>query len=315
MKRFYSYISVCLLALLTLVSCEKTDIDYDAIPASDLALFQIGHYTPITTVATNNIYKIELDDKELTNDKNVLAYYNTSPGGGVGRFFTAQPGKVNLKFYKGAGLTPLYDQDVTLVKGKQNVIVHDYNQPPLVLERNFDIPYPQDRASFDTDTLGYVRFINLMYETDGQPTTLKLQYQYQYTVHPLYTIADEKAKKIPDGEKVGNATGDATKSAWLNLGAPVGFGESTGFQPVPAIKATYTSQGMNIRIDYRITVSAANGGVVGVNVNSDGILLINGTAYNDNWGITIGRYYTHYFAGFRNKTTTDKVAVKQFGEH
>jgi hypothetical protein len=315
MKRFNTIIHVCFGALLVMTSCEKTDIDYDAVPASDLASFQIGHYTPITKVATNNIYKIELDGSLLTNDKNVLAYYNTSPGGGVARFFTAQPGKVNLKFYKGADLTPLYDQDVTLTKGKQNVIVHDYNQPPLVLPRNFDIPYPQDltKASFDTDTIGYVRFINLMYETDGQPTTLKLQYQYQYTLHPLYTIADEKA-----GKKVGDATSDATKSAWLNLGAPVGFGESTGFQPVPAKKATYVSQG-TARVDYRIIVSAANGGVSGTNVivNANGEWLLkvgsSTTGYADYWTIGVGRYYTHYFAGFRSKATA--VAVYQFGEN
>jgi hypothetical protein len=318
MKRF-NYINVCLLAMLAMTSCDKTDVDYDAVPASDLALFQIGHYTPITKVATNNIYKIELDGNLLTNDMNVLAYYNTSPGGGVGRFFTTQPGKVNLKFYRGADLTLIYDQNVTLTKGKQNVIVHDYTQPPLVLERNFDIPYPQDpaKASFDTDTIGYIRFVNLMYETDNQPTTLKLQYQYQYILHPLYTIADEKAGKIPEGKKVGDATGDTTKSAWLNVGSPVGFGESTGFQPVPAIKPTYVSQGTTARVDYRITVSAANGGVDGTNVivNSDGdwILKVVNLAYTDYWSNGVGRYFTHYFAGFRSKATA--AAVYQFAEH
>jgi hypothetical protein len=301
-----------------MASCDKTDIDYDAIPASDMALFQIGHYAPITKAATNNIYKIELDGNMLTNDKNVLAYYNTSPGGGAGRFFTAQPGKVNLKLYQGPSLNLVYDQDVTLTKGKQNVIVHDYNQPPLVLERNFDIPYPQDptKVSFDTDTIGYVRFVNLMYETNNQPTTLKLQYQYQYTLHPLYTIADEKAGKIPDGKKVGDATGDTKKSAWLNLGSPVGFGESTGFQIVPAIKTTYIAQG-SARIDYRITVSAANGGVSGTNVivNADGdwVLKVVNAAYADYWNNTPGRYFTHYFAGFRSKATA--AAVYQFSEH
>ncbi|MDR3118877.1 MAG: hypothetical protein LBU44_05595 [Mediterranea sp.] len=322
MKRF-KFINVCLWVVLILTSCEKTDIDYNAVPVSDMALFQIGHYTPITKVATNNIYKIELNGNLLTNDKNVLAYYNTSPGGGVGRYFMTQPGTVNLKLYKGAGLELIYDQNVTLTKGKQNVIVHDYNQVPLVLERNFDIPYPQDpsKASFDTDTLGYIRFVNLLYETDNQPTTLKLQYQYQYTLHPLYTIADEKAGKIPAGKKVGDTTGDTTKSPWLNLGSPVGFGESTGFQPVPAIKTTYVSQGGGTsggpRVDYRILVSAENGGVAGTNVvvnaAGDWVLKVGSTAFSDYWTNAVGRYFTHYFAGFRSKTTA--AALYQFTEH
>jgi hypothetical protein len=307
-----------------MTACDKTDIDYNAVPVSDMALFQINHYTPIAKSATNNIYKIELNGELLTNDKNVLAYYNTSPGGGTGRFFITQPGTVNLKLYKGAGLELIYDQNVTLTKGKQNVIVHDYNQPPIVLERNFDSPYPLDPAdtSFDTDTTGYIRFINLMYETDGQPTTLKLQYQYQYTLHPLYTIADEKAGTIPAGKKVGDATGDTTKSAWLNLGSPVGFGESTGFQAVPAIKSTYISQvsisSAVARVDYRIIVSAENGGVPGTNViisATDGgwDLNVNGKAYSDYWNNGIGQHITHYFAGFRSKAVA--AAMYQFIEH
>jgi hypothetical protein len=68
---------------------------------------------------------------------------------------------------------------------------------------------------------------------------------------------------------------------------------------------------------YRITVSAANGGVSGTNVivNSDGdwILKVVNAAYSDYWTIGVGKYYTHYFAGFRSKATA--VAVKQFGEH
>ncbi len=56
------------------------EVDYDAIPVGDdMAQFQIGHYTPITTSAENNIYKVELDGKLLANNTNVLKYYNTIP--------------------------------------------------------------------------------------------------------------------------------------------------------------------------------------------------------------------------------------------
>ena len=309
------YISIALLATSFMGSCEKMEVDYDAIPVGDdMAQFQIGHYTPITTSAENNIYKVELDGKLLANNTNVLKYYNTIPG--ASRFYYAKPGKANLKLYQGTDLKLVFDQDITLIKGKQNVIVHDYNASPIILERNFDIPYPLDpsKATFDTDTIGYIRFINLMYENEGQPTTMKLQYQYQYALHPLYTNADKDAGLIPDGKKVGDATGDATKSAWLNLGSPVAFGESTGFQPVPVKKTTYIAQGA-ARIDFRIVVTAANGGVPGETVmdNVDWLLKVNGKLYTDYWNITIGRYTTHYFAGLRNKATV--VKAYSYAEH
>lgn len=299
------YISIGLLAAFFMGSCEKMEVDYDAIPVGeDMAQFQIGHYTPVASSAENNIYKVELDGKLLANSTNVLKYYNTIPG--AGRFYYSKPGKVNLKLYQGTDLKLVFDQDVTLIKGKQNVIIHDYNANPLILERNFDIPYPLDpsKATFDTDTIAYIRFVNLMYESEGHPTAMKLQYQYQYTLHPLYTNADKDAGLIPDGKKVGDATGDATKSAWLNLGTPVAFGESTGFQQVPVKKTTYIAQGA-ARIDFRIVVTAANGGVPGETVmdDVDWLLKINGKFYTDYWTITTGRYTTHYFAGIRSKAT------------
>ncbi len=222
-----------------------------------------------------------------------------------------------MKFYQSTQLNEVYNQDVTLKKGKQNVIVYDYSKPPIVLDRGYDLSYPLDpaKASFDTDTISFVRFINLMFEDDTQPTTMKLQYQYQYTPHPLYTIADEKAGRIPEGKKVGDETGDATKSAWLNLGSPVAFGESTGFIPIPAIKTTYVSQGA-ARVDFRIVVSAANGGVPGETVVDDTIYqlrVINSSAryvaYTDYWNQTTGRYQTHYFGGTRTQPTKTASVV------
>lgn len=316
MKRIIYIITIGIWAILGMTSCNETDIDFNAIPVSEMAEYQISHYAPVTKDASNNIYKIELDGKLVSNNTNVLAYYNTSPGGGVGRFFVSNPGKVNLKLYQGTELNLVYDQDIILKKGKQNIIVHDYNTPPVILDRDFEGPYPLDpsEAVFDTDTIGYVRFINLMYETDNQPTTMKLQYQYQYTLHPLYTYADRDAGKIPEGMSVGDATGDTTKSPWLNLGEPVGFGESTGFHLVPVKKSTQVAQGA-ARIDYRIVVSAADGGIPGNTVidDIDWQLRVNSGAYTDYWNLTVGRYATHYFAGYRTKAT--EVAVYNFYEH
>ncbi|WP_291528929.1 hypothetical protein [Bacteroides sp. UBA939] len=314
------YTGLTFLFGIALASCEKNDIDYDAIPASEMAQIQITHFTPVERKPAFNIYKVELNGKLLSNDKSVLSYYNTNPGphsSYIARFYTTKPGKANLKFYQSTELNEVYNQDVTLKKGKQNVIVYDYSKPPIVLDRDYDISYPLDpaKASYDTDTISFVRFINLMFENDTQPTTMKFQYQYKYTLHPLYTIADEKAGRIPEGKKVGDATRDATKSEWLNLGIPVAFGESTGFLPVPAIKTTYVSQGA-ARVDFRIVVSAENGGVPGETVVDDvdyQLRVINSSskfvAYTDYWSQTTGRYQTHYFGGTRTQPTKTASVV------
>jgi hypothetical protein len=146
---------------------------------------------------------------------------------------------------------------------------------------------------------------------------LKLQYQYQYTLHPLYTLEDAAAGTIPEGKKVGDATGDATKSAWLNLGEPVAFGENTGWQLVPIKKTSDVTQG-SARVDFRIKVT--EGGVEGISMTAGDNLLIcydrslartvNG--YTDYWTGTVGRRYYHFFSGYRN--VAPGVDIVQFIE-
>ncbi len=73
-----------------------------------------------------------------------LSTYNAIPSGAVGRFYTVNPGNVNLKMYMTAKLEPkgdslVYDQSVTLTEGKQNVFVHAFDQPPVLFDNGF--PY------------------------------------------------------------------------------------------------------------------------------------------------------------------------------
>ena len=315
------YLSVVLTAALFVMSCEKHEITFDARPADGMALVQFHNEVPVPAGADYNILKVELNGVDVTNGNKVtLASWNSIPTA-LGRYYATNPGPATIKLYRGTGMNLVYEKQVTLQAGKQGLILYDYNEPPfVVLEPDNFVP---DRASYDTDTIEYVRFFNLMREAPGVTGNLKLQYQYQYTLHPLYTLEDAAAGTIPAGKKVGDPTGDATKSAWLNLGEPVAFGENTGWQLVPVKKTSYVSQGESIRVDYRIKV--AQGGVAGETMTEGDNLLIgydrtgarvNG--YADYWGGTIGRRYYHFFSGYRNvvptATTAGGALVAQFTE-
>jgi hypothetical protein len=251
------------------------------------------------------MYKIEVNGETVSNNTTPLASYNAQPSSAVGMYFTADAGSINIKLYQSTDLNLVYDRDITLGKGKHNLVIHDLTKPPI----DFDTEYPfiVDRKTYDTDTIAYVKFYNILYEEGNAPTNLTLQYQYRKNwVHPLYTLYDQQRGLIPEGKNVGDATG--TKAGvdigpWTNLGEPVAFGETTGWQVVPVEKNTYVAQGA-ARIDYRIIVT--KGGTVGVDMNADGLLLAQTTSgsapvvYSDYWNSTVGRRVHHFYSGTRN---------------
>ncbi|MFD1771775.1 hypothetical protein [Sphingobacterium suaedae] len=267
------------------VSCEKHVVEYAATPINDEtdAQFQLHYMVPIATGTANNINKVELNDQLLTNETAPLAVYNFIPSGAVGKFFAAQPGNVNLKLYRGAvtDLALAYDQRFDLPAGKYNVVVHDFAKPPVLFKN--DAPYPKMTTEY-TGTTAWVKFYNFLYESPGVPTTLKLQYQFQYTKD--------------------NETGE--KSEWENLGSPVSFGEATGWHPVTVNKTVIISAG-TARIDYRIRMIGADGA-------DQGSLVVRNAAgnmvnYADWWNAAIGRVYHHMLAGFRAAAPVSGVRV------
>lgn len=272
--------------ILLFTACEKDVVEYDAVlvDESSTAQFQIYYMVPVAAGAANNINLIELNGKMLTNSTTPLNTYNFVPSGAVSKFFTTTPGRVNLKLHRGAvnNMTLAYDQEFDLPAGRYNVVIHDFSKPPILI--NHVSPYPSITTEF-TGTTAWVKFSNFLYETSGVPTPLKIQYQFQYTVD--------------------NAT--AQKSDWLNLGQPVSFGESTGWEPVTVNKTVEISSGV-ARIDYRIRLIGADGSDQGSLMvrNSAG----NTVAYSDWWNATIGRVYHHNLAGFRSAVPI--ASVRQF---
>ena len=259
------YISL-ILAVVLMVSCEKHEIQYDAEPVADMAEFQLHYYVPVTAVAANNITKVEINSKLYANTRAPLATYNVIPSGAVGRFYTVNPGSVQIKMYQGVDMTTLvYDKTVTLTSGKQNVVVHDFAQVPKVFDNGF--PYEAVMTTL-TDSTAWIKFYNFLYESAGVPTTKKLQYQYIST----------------------------RTSALVNIGTPVAFGESTGWEKITVVKTDLISQGART-ISFRIKEVDDSGVVIGD-------LQVMGTggafaAYTATSSLTIGRRYHHTMAGFR----------------
>lgn len=276
---------ILLSAAVFITACEKHVIEYEAETISPgSAEFQLHYFNPVTTGAANNIYKVEINNQLYVGPSGVLSTYNAAPAGAVGRFFNAPAGNTNIKMYKGSAMELVYDKNVNLTAGKQNVFVHDFDEAPIVIDNGF--PYPRN-VTADTDKSGWVRFVNMLYETPGVPTDKRLQYQFQYVMD----------------------RGTMEKSEWLNVGSPVAFGEATVFQEIPVIKEIVDAATSSYaRIDYRIVVIGADG-------SDQGLLQVRNTAgnfvnYSDWWNCYVGRHYMHIFAGFRADSPTS--SVRQF---
>jgi hypothetical protein len=254
-------------------SCTKNVVEYDAESIVGAAEFQLHYYNPVTTASTNNINKIEVNDKLYGNIKAPLVPYDVVPKGAVGRFFAVTPGTVNLKLYQGANDSiPVYDTNVVLVAGKQNIFVHDFKKLPLIFENGY--PYPRNLTE-KTDSICWIKFYNLLYEnfTAGppivyNPTTLRLQYQYI----------------------------DYRTSQPVNIGPPVAFGETTGWQPVTVVKDNLISPGSRL-MTFKIKTVDAGGNIIGdLSVMGTG-----GTysAYTSTFTCAIARRYHQIISGYR----------------
>jgi len=223
MKKFrFSILAV--LSILALVSCKKHDMfdGYDMTPVpDDHAEIQIHYFEPVLNNSSNYIDSVFLNGELYSSSRGngVLTPFNGVPGYITGAFFDVPSGNVNMKFYRKDEV--IYDKNVTLTPGKQDVWVARLDLDPFVTDNGF--PYwnktaPATSVGWGSDSVAKVQFINMLFEDNtGHPATpatpypgkLKLQYQ------------DNKTKEWVDvGDYV--AFGEATERAEVRVRKPDG---------------------------------------------------------------------------------------------
>ena len=269
------YLTYSLALMLMIASCDKHELQYNTTPVTG-AEFQLHYFVPVSSTATAYaVDSVMLNGVQVSSVKGAgqLKPQGSIPGSGyTGRFFSVKAGETNIKFYKGGNV--IYDQNVTLTASKQNVIVHDLDKAPIVIDNQY--PYQHvsgipNVTTWDTDSLQTVMFINLLYEKAGEPYKGKLQYQWQ---HP-------------------------TTKEWKDLGTPVGFGEATERTEVRVIKTTHNSEG-SCRIDYRILTEDREV----LQILNSGVKYVD---YSDWWTGYIGRAYMHFYRGVRTEKGSSGV--------
>jgi hypothetical protein len=267
------------LAMTLSVSCVKNTIEYNSRDIVDKAEFQLHYINPVTSVAANNITKVEINGELFSNDKAPLTTYNAIPSGAVGRFYAIDPGSVNIKMYTGTDMATLvYDQNTTLTAGKQNVFVHDFTKVPVVFNNGY--PYAPVITE-KTDSSAWVKFYNFLYETTGVPYDKKIQYQYL----------------------------DSRTNLPVNIGPPVAFGETTDWQKITVVKSVAISSGSRL-ITFKMKEVDANGVIIG-DLSIRGTSGTTYTAYSATATLAIGRRYHMIYAGFRTQTTPNS-SVRTF---
>ena len=271
------FIKYLILSMVLFSSCDKHEILYNnTLLDENIAEFQLHYFEPIENVAANYIDSVYINNVlySSVNGSGQLLPYNGVPGGATGRFFSVNSGNVNIKFYRKDNI--VYDRDVTLQPGKQNIFVHDMTKDPIIIDNLY--PYiPNDLTAttteWGTDSIAMVRFYNFLYEDAHTPYPGRLQYQYQ----------------------------DARTKEWKNLGAAVAFGEATERVTIRVVKSVNNSSGY-CRIDYRILDE--NGEILQV-LNSNNRMV----DYSDWWNAYIGRAYMHIFSGIRTQKPVSSVKV------
>ena len=288
-KIFLSILAIA--AVISLSSCEKHKMHFEVDQLPDnIAEFQLHYMEGVVNTSANNITSVYVNGELYSSSggSGTLYPYNGIPsGGGGGRFFYGNVGSNHFQLYRGEEL--VYDMNVNLREGKQNVIIYDLTKEPIIIDN--PAPYWANRqvsgANWNTDEVFQLQFVNLLFETPGVPYVGTLQYQYKRAGNILDPITGEVIGPEPE--------------EWYNMGDPVAFGETTGFQVLEMHKQTFNSSGSQ-RFDYRILTD-----------DGEELMKWNGTKmvkYTDYWTAYIGRVYTHFFRG--NRTVSPVCNVSQW---
>lgn len=275
-KILFSILAIA--AVFALTFCTKHKIEFDAEKyTGNEAEIQLHYMEPIANLAANNIDSTYINGQLYANVKGsgTLYCFNGLPGGATGRFYRVPAGDVNIKLMR-KGVV-VYDRNCTLTTGKQNVIIHNLKEDPIVLDNKhpyWDYSAPAHVDNWGTDSVCKVMFINLVYEsvTYNQDGTIESATPY-------------RGKIQYQGKRNG-------ESEYFNVGEPVAFGEATDRVEIIVHKSVFNSSGYQ-RIDYRMLTESGD-----VFQKWNGSKYVN---YSDYWNGYIGRVYMHFMTGNRTQ--------------
>lgn len=263
------YILFSAIAACALLSCQKHGLSFaPEVAADNMAMFQITYVEPIAVNAANAIDSVFVNDKLVASSTGVgqltvNGTYPYGPAAGTGKFFATKPGNTNIKFYRKGNL--VYDKDVNLKEGRQELYVFKLDEDPIILDNLYPYKGNPDRATtatFDTDSIARIRFINFSFKGDADtPNPTKIQYQWCH----------DKSK--------GDTGRGGVDGNWHNIGGPVAFGEATVFEPIQVWKETFNSGG-NEQLWFR-------------GIDEEGNVVI----ANDYWTTYIGTSVKHIYRG------------------
>lgn len=264
-----------------LVGCVEHDLSYaPSESAEGMAMFQITYVEPIPVNANNAIDSVFVNGVLVggatgAGQLTVNGTYPYGPTSATGTFFTSNPGITNIKFFRKGN--EVYNKDVELKAGKQEVFVYNLNEQPIVLDNLYPYKYNPDRATeatFDTDSIARIRFYNFAFSGDASTPYLgKIQYQWCHD------------KSVGETERGG------ADDNWQNIGEAVGFGQATSYQLIQVWKETYNSSG-NEQLWFR-------------GIDEDGNVVI----ANDYWVTYIGTSVKHIYRGIINGSPSAGITL------
>ena len=254
-----------------LTSCEVHDLSYaPEEPADNMALFQITYVVPKAVNANNAIDSVFVNGVLVggstgVGQLTVNGTYPYGPSGGTGLFFATMPGVNNIKFFQKG--KEVYNQDVNLTVGKQELFVYNLSQKPIVFDNLYPHKFNPERATiadFNTEEFARIRFYNFAFSGNAStPYTGKIQYQWCH---------DSSVGVSGRGGADGN---------WHNIGKPIGFGEATDFEIVGVWKEVFNDTGYE-QLWFR-------------GIDESGNVII----ANDYWTTYIGSAVKHIYRGIK----------------
>ena len=162
MKKIFSILSV--VSLFLLASCEKNVLSYQAtdLDVTTKAQVRLVYDLPIVpSSTTHNITLLKYNDQLVSPVSTALGGIFPST---IARYHVLPIGANKVEAFKGAAKDQLvYSNTFNVQAGKWSAFVYDANQAPLMVQdpEEYETGHPW------TDTVTYIRFVNLLYKADG----------------------------------------------------------------------------------------------------------------------------------------------------